>query len=628
MPSTVSDERSSLLAYQPPQSVSSNNGSLNGNINGTNDFGSTATETETVPTLPRYPDETEGRRPTVREYFFPRLNPSVQTYYRFTATHLRPFAILHTRPLSGPFSFGNEEDDEENSTKDDNELMRQQQQQGNVTGLLRRSAVLPGHGVDPTGTWVLVSVGGRSGWARKQPSGNDGTSGNNSDTNSNSASLALAANKNQRGGFTLANKFDAREGWMGNHVFLCKGKIMLGSDAPLFFFTNVMLIGGMLLFVFLVLPQLCSLQTTQLIDIDINVNGDAQRSNQNKLNFTSFFNWAVTSPTAWSTILLLFVAIYSLWRSAGSDPGIIPAVSSPVKAPLPKDGKPIGGPLGYRYCSTCNIFRPPRSKHCNSCNVCVSKFDHHCPWVGTCIGERNHKHYFLFLVSVSALTILVGCTCVRVIWLAYQHGILESHHHHNSISSAKYNYDNYTNGFNNSTYYNSTHHAHHHKHQQQSSHYTTIFFATLRSHLVTFLLGIFCILCAWSLASLTCFHALIISMAQTTNERVRGVFTKSKDRGGTAGPSSVVKAGSTPGTTPAALTGYDNEADIGCCGNWYGMVCGNTIESRLPRDFSKVVMCHEVPDKFDGSGGIEKVYNPADAAKVVAVAYGNSSAGK
>lgn len=119
-------------------------------------------------------------------------------------------------------------------------------------------------------------------------------------------------------------------------------------------------------------------------------------------------------------------------------------------------------------------------------------------------------------------------------------------------------------------------------------------------------------------------------MAQTTNERVRGVFDKSKDRGGgAAGPSSVVKAGGTTPTTPVALTGYDNEADMGCCGNWYSTLCRSTTESRLPKDFSEVVTCHEVPARFDLNGvndAIEKVYNPADAAKIVALAYGDSSA--
>lgn len=37
-----------------------------------------------------------------------------------------------------------------------------------VTGLLRRSAVVPSHGLDTTGNWILVSVGGRSGWARRK----------------------------------------------------------------------------------------------------------------------------------------------------------------------------------------------------------------------------------------------------------------------------------------------------------------------------------------------------------------------------------------------------------------------------------------------------------------------------
>uniref|UniRef100_A0A6U0SGB7 Uncharacterized protein n=1 Tax=Eucampia antarctica TaxID=49252 RepID=A0A6U0SGB7_9STRA len=36
--------------------------------------------------------------------------------------------------------------------------------------------------------------------------------------------------------------------------------------------------------------------------------------------------------------------------------------------------------------------------------------------------------------------------------------------------------------------------------------------------------GFLMLLCTWSLVSLTCFHAFIVSIAQTTNERVRGIY--------------------------------------------------------------------------------------------------------
>jgi len=596
----MSDECSSLLVDQSPSSPSTNNtqktpsSSTSANKRN-NDFGSINNNAERI-TSPDDEDSRRRRRPTVREYFFPRLNPTVQTYYRFTSTLQHPFAILHTRPLTGPFSVrssNEDEDEDENGKQDDNEIMQQQQQQGNVTGLLRRSAVLPGHGIDPTGTWVLVSVGGRSGWARIQPTNPAGNNRNN-----------------QRGGFTLANNFHAREGWMGNHSFICKGKIMLGSDAPLFFFTNLMLIGGISLFVCFVLPQLCSYQMAQPMDMAADGGAGGLYPYRYKIDIRSFVHWAIRSPTTWLTFLLLSIAMQALWKSAASDPGIIPAVSSPVKAPLPRDGKPIGGPLGYRYCSTCNIFRPPRSKHCNSCNVCVSKFDHHCPWVGTCIGERNHKYYFLFLVSVSALTILVVCTCIRVFGLAYHHeAYLDSlhHHYHHHHHYANTTYSN-TN-MNNTTTYNSTNN---YPHQQQLPPHAI--FTTIRSHPITVGLGIFCALCAWSLSSLTCFHALIISTAQTTNERVRGVYSRGNKDAASPG-------GTGPGTS-AALTGYTNEADGGFYKNWCGMLCGGTPESRLPSDFSEVVCCHACDD---GDGANQTVYDPNEASRVVAKVYGNSS---
>ncbi|XP_005112845.2 probable palmitoyltransferase ZDHHC12 [Aplysia californica] len=69
----------------------------------------------------------------------------------------------------------------------------------------------------------------------------------------------------------------------------------------------------------------------------------------------------------------------------------------------------------YRVCDYCEIMQPMRAKHCEDCNKCVHKFDHHCPWLEACIGERNHRYFWLFLLST---LVLILCTAVLT-WNAF-----------------------------------------------------------------------------------------------------------------------------------------------------------------------------------------------------------------
>ncbi|KAJ2895785.1 hypothetical protein MKZ38_006178 [Zalerion maritima] len=53
------------------------------------------------------------------------------------------------------------------------------------------------------------------------------------------------------------------------------------------------------------------------------------------------------------------------------------------------------------FCVTCMIRTPLRSKHCRRCGRCVAKHDHHCPWVYNCVGINNHRHFFLYLITLT-----------------------------------------------------------------------------------------------------------------------------------------------------------------------------------------------------------------------------------
>jgi hypothetical protein len=130
---------------------------------------------------------------------------------------------------------------------------------------------------------------------------------------------------------------------------------------------------------------------------------------------------------------------------------------------------------------------------------------------------------------------------------------------------------------------------------------------------LTFLFGTFTLLCAWSLTSLLMFHAMIISIAQTTNERVRNVYRANSHGFSLCGKSSQQQQQQQQEGQDPSITGADNEADLGCCPNWYRAFCSPVPVSRLPSDMSATVVC-----QYAATTGEETVWTGGDATTTTA----------
>ena len=65
-------------------------------------------------------------------------------------------------------------------------------------------------------------------------------------------------------------------------------------------------------------------------------------------------------------------------------------------------------PLGYHFCSKCQLYAPPRAFHCHLCHACVLKRDYHCYVTGACVGFTSQRRYLPFLFHVTAGGIIHG----------------------------------------------------------------------------------------------------------------------------------------------------------------------------------------------------------------------------
>jgi ribosomal protein L40E len=97
--------------------------------------------------------------------------------------------------------------------------------------------------------------------------------------------------------------------------------------------------------------------------------------------------------------ILYFIQVLSTFSAGCKDPGILPKQFLTVfpRKKLQRKSMIRGHLFGIKYCTTCDVFRPPRTSHCKKCDNCVLRFDHHCDWIGTCVGKRNYKYFYLLI---------------------------------------------------------------------------------------------------------------------------------------------------------------------------------------------------------------------------------------
>ncbi|CAI2358751.1 unnamed protein product [Moneuplotes crassus] len=167
------------------------------------------------------------------------------------------------------------------------------------------------------------------------------------------------------------------------------------------------------------------------------------------VNATTF--WYISEKTKHFLLPIIvtvqIITLYCLVKTSFMDPGYLPRRnfmkiirSDLTEMSVEEQAIPFFNHYLYskahsvklKYCSTCEIYRPPRSSHCGSCDSCVERIDHHCPWLGTCIGKRNYKYFFIFINLLSFLIILCIILSLLEIYLRVRKNMDSG----NSISKA------------------------------------------------------------------------------------------------------------------------------------------------------------------------------------------------
>nr|E9QCD3.3 RecName: Full=Palmitoyltransferase ZDHHC14; AltName: Full=DHHC domain-containing cysteine-rich protein 14; Short=DHHC-14; AltName: Full=Zinc finger DHHC domain-containing protein 14 [Danio rerio] len=273
----------------------------------------------------------------------------------------------------------------------------------------------------------------------------------------------------------------------GRNRFYCNGRIMMAKQTGVFYLTMVLILVTSGLFFAFDCPFLASNLTPAIPAI--------------------------------GGVLFVFV-MGMLLRASFSDPGVLPRATPEEAADIERQIDANNGPSGpgYRppprtrevlingqtvklkYCFTCKIFRPPRASHCSLCDNCVDRFDHHCPWVGNCVGRRNYRFFYLFILSLSFLTIFIFAFVIT-------HVILNALRKALALSTAA-------------------------DFEAVQKDPTGLAFLVLsKTALLDILEVVVCFFSVWSIVGLSGFHTYLISSNQTTNEDIKGSWSSKRGKG-------------------------------------------------------------------------------------------------
>uniref|UniRef100_A0A9J8B8G8 Palmitoyltransferase n=2 Tax=Cyprinidae TaxID=7953 RepID=A0A9J8B8G8_CYPCA len=275
----------------------------------------------------------------------------------------------------------------------------------------------------------------------------------------------------------------------GRNKFYCNGRIMMAKQTGVFYLTMVLILVTSGLFFAFDCPFLASNLTPAIPAI--------------------------------GGVLFVFV-MGMLLRASFSDPGVLPRATPEEAADIERQIDITNGPSGpgYRppprtrevvingqtvklkYCFTCKIFRPPRASHCSLCDNCVERFDHHCPWVGNCVGRRNYRFFYLFILSLSLLTIFIFAFVIT-------HVILNALWKPLALNTVA-------------------------DFEAVQKDPTGLAFLVLSKTALLDILSLKLVVCffsIWSIVGLSGFHTYLISSNQTTNEDIKGSWSSKRGKG-------------------------------------------------------------------------------------------------